>query len=91
MSSTKTPLRELAADDQKLISLRLPSSYITFLKSKSKKEGRTVSNYLRFLVMQSMDETDFLLSNDANREMLLKSKAEANMDLYSITNLNLED
>ncbi len=50
-------------EDSKLISLRLPSSFVVFLKSKSKKEGRTVSNYLRYLVMQSMDETEYLMSN----------------------------
>jgi predicted DNA-binding protein len=76
---------------QKLISLRLPAEYITFLKIKAKEEDRTLSNYIRRLVFSDMNshksETDFLLSKKINRNMLLKSKKEAEESLYSVKSL----
>ncbi len=78
-------------DTKKLISLRLPAEYITFLKIKAKQEDRTLSNYIRRLVFSDMNnyksETDFLLSEELNRNMLLKSKKEAEEGLYSVKSL----
>jgi predicted DNA-binding protein len=59
--------------NDKLISLRMPTSVIDFAKKKAKKQGRTMSNYLRWLVMEQMDETDYLISNPANTALLLES------------------
>jgi predicted DNA-binding protein len=62
--------------NDKLISLRMPASVIDFAKKNAKKQGRTMSNYLRWLVTEQMDETEYLLSNPNNKAMLLRAIKE---------------
>lgn len=59
--------------NDKLISLRMPTSVIDFAKRNAKKQGRTMSNYLRWLVIEQMDTTEYLLSSPANAANLMES------------------
>jgi predicted DNA-binding protein len=59
--------------NDKLISLRMPEGIIEFAKQSAKKQGRTMSNYLRWLVIEQMDTTEYLLSSSANKAMLMKA------------------
>ena len=81
--TTKTPT-------QKLISFRVPVEVANFAQSNAKKQGRTLSNYIRWLISQEMDETKYLLSTQANRDNLSKSIEEAQAGIYSTKNLNLD-
>lgn len=79
-------------ETKKLISLRLPIEYIELLKIMAKEEHRTLTNYIlklvaRHIINSQNSETDFLLSDKMNRQMLLKSKKEAENKLYSAKNL----
>ena len=62
--------------NDKLISLRMPVSVINFAKKNAKMQGRTMSNYLRWLVIEQMDTTDYLLSDPVNKSILLNSIEE---------------
>jgi hypothetical protein len=41
--------------NDKLISLRMPTGVIEFAKRNAKQQGRTMSNYLRWLVIEQME------------------------------------
>ena len=59
--------------NDKLISLRMPISVVDFAKRNAKKQGRTMSNYLRWLVIEQMDTTEYLLSSSTNTAKLMES------------------
>ena len=66
-------MSNIAIKNQKLISLRVPSTLAEYLNSKAKSEGRTTSNYIRWILTQTMDDTEYLLSSENNKNRLLKS------------------
>lgn len=68
----------MTTKNQKLISLRVPAEVVNFLEQKSKNQGRTISNYIRWLIIQQMDQTEYLMSTEANKKMLLESINQAN-------------
>jgi predicted DNA-binding protein len=69
---TKTTSTQTKND--KLISLRMPVSIVDFAKKDAKKQGRTVSNYLRWLIIQQMDETSYIMQDKKLYAHLLESK-----------------
>ncbi len=64
-------------ETQKLISFRIPVNMLDLFKSKAKSQDRTLSNYIRRVlvqdILQDMDETEYLMSSAANKARLLDS------------------
>ena len=77
----------MTTKNQKLISLRVPAEVVNFLEQKSKKQGRTISNYIRWLIIQQMDQTEYLMSTEANKKVLLESINQANNQNHQIREL----
>jgi predicted DNA-binding protein len=65
---------DTSTKNDKLISLRMPISIVDFAKKDAKKQGRTVSNYLRWLIIQQMDETSYIMQDKKLYAHLLESK-----------------
>ena len=77
----------MTTKNQKLISLRVPAEVVSFLEQKSKNQGRTISNYIRWLIIQQMDQTEYLMSTKANKKILLESINQANNQNHQIREL----
>jgi predicted DNA-binding protein len=77
--------------NDKLISLRMPTGIIDFAKRNAKKQGRTMSNYLRWLVIEQMDTTEYLLSSPANAAMLNKSIEQLNSSKAKMITKTIEE
>ena len=77
----------MTTKNQKLISLRVPAEVVNFLEQKSKNQGRTISNYIRWLIIQQMDQTEYLMSTEANKKVLLESINQANNQNHQIREL----
>ena len=77
----------MTTKNQKLISLRVPAEVVNFLEQKSKNQGRTISNYIRWLIIQQMDQTEYLMSTEANKKILLESINQANNQNHQIREL----
>jgi predicted DNA-binding protein len=57
----------------KLIGVRVTPQMYDYISSLAQKEQRTVSNYVRKILVDQIDETAYLTSTPANRKRLLKS------------------
>ncbi len=66
-------MSNIAIKNQKLISLRVPSTLADYIDSKAKSEGRSTSNYIRWILTQTMDETEYLMSSENNKNRLLNA------------------
>ena len=77
----------MTTKNKKLISLRVPTEVVNFLEQKSKNQGRTISNYIRWLIIQQMDQTEYLMSTEANKKVLLESINQANNQNHQIREL----
>ena len=77
----------MTTKNKKLISLRVPTEVVNFLEQKSKNQGRTISNYIRWLIIQQMDQTEYLMSTEANKKILLESINQANNQNHQIREL----
>jgi predicted DNA-binding protein len=73
----------------KQVSVRMEDNVIDFISRQAKSQHRTISNYLRSLVLKEMDETEYLMSSKTNRKNLLKSKEQIEKGLYSVKNITV--
>jgi predicted DNA-binding protein len=77
--------------NDKLISLRMPTSVIDFAKRNAKKQGRTMSNYLRWLVIEQMDTTEYLFSSAANEANLMESVKQLKIGKANMITKSIEE
>lgn len=61
----------------KLIGVRVSAQMYNYLLESAKKQRRTVSNYVRNILEEQVDTTEYLLSSPANAKILMESIAEA--------------
>lgn len=57
----------------KLIGVRVTPQMYDYISSLAQKEQRTVSNYVRKILVDQIDETEYLMSTPANKKRLLQS------------------
>ena len=69
-------MSKIKINQSKLIGVRVSPSMYKFLSQSAKKQRRTVSNYVRNILEEQMDTTEYLLSSPANAKVLMESIAE---------------
>ena len=74
-SAQKTTTKKVTAS--KKLSLRLDAPLYDYLVKKAASQNRNLSNFLKSLIYDEMDTTDYLLLSSKNVEMLEKSLKEA--------------
>lgn len=60
-------------NQSRFIGVRVSPQIYEYIVALAQKEQRTVSNYVRKVLVDQVDETEYLLSSQKNKERLLKS------------------
>jgi hypothetical protein len=60
--------------DTKLISVRVPVRVLDFAKNKAKSTNRSLSNYINCLLLDQLDETDYIKQDESLYNHLIKTK-----------------
>jgi hypothetical protein len=61
--------------DSQLISVRVPTRVLSFAKNKAKSSNRTLSNYINCLLLDQLDETDYIKQDLELYNHLIKTKS----------------
>jgi len=61
----------------KLISFRVDPTLYDLIAKKAKDEHRPVSNYIKKILIEDLDTTDYLLSTETNKNILFKAVKQA--------------
>ncbi|GAB4147239.1 MAG: hypothetical protein OHK0017_08730 [Patescibacteria group bacterium] len=61
----------------KLVGLRIPTDLYQKLEAQAKKENRSLSNYIKTILAQQLEATEYLTSSPANTLRLRESVQQA--------------
>jgi predicted DNA-binding protein len=63
-------------NDSKIVGLRLPVELYNYISLQAKDQDRSLSNYIKKVLTDHIDETDYLLSTKENKELMYKAKKD---------------
>ena len=73
----------------KLIALRIPLELYELIAKKAKADQRSISNFIKKTLVQQLDETEYLLSTEANKNSMYRSLEQVkNGELTEFKNMN---
>ncbi|MEI6728843.1 MAG: hypothetical protein WCK98_04335 [bacterium] len=73
----------------KLIALRIPIELYDLIAKKAKQDQRSVSNFIKKTLMQQLDETEYLLSTEANKKSMYRGLEQVkNGEVVGFKNMN---
>jgi len=87
-NNSKTKVKKVTAS--KKLSLRLEAPLYDYLVKKAASQNRNLSNFLKSLIYEEMDTTEYLLLSPKNVEMLeksLKEVSEGKFEKHDISEL----
>lgn len=79
-ATKQTKTKQNQIKQSKLIGVRVSPQMYDILSELAKQERRTISNYIRNILEDKMDTTEYLLSSQNNAKRLKESLEEANKD-----------